>query len=344
MIKVSDIARLINAELVGDGNVLIDKPSQIENGHKNTITFLGNPKYTSYVYTTQASAIIVPKDFIPVHEISASLLKVEDVYMAISILLECFDHVKEFTQTTSDLISLDKSANLHDSVTIGHFTVISNGVSIGESTKVSSQVYIGCNVTIGSNCKIYPGVKIYNNVQIGNNVIIHSNAVIGSDGFGFVRDGSGAYKKINQIGRVIIMDNVEIGSNTVIDRGSLGDTIVEEGAKLDNLIQVAHNVQIGKNTVIAAQSGIAGSTSLGQSCMIGGQVGIAGHIQVADETVIQAKSGISSNTKPQDKLYGYPALPYNQYLRSYAYFKKLPEIVDELRKLKLELQKLKTNE
>jgi UDP-3-O-[3-hydroxymyristoyl] glucosamine N-acyltransferase len=344
MMKVSEIALLINAEIVGNNEILIEGPSQIEHGKANTITFLGNPKYTSFIYTTEASAVIVQKDFVPDTTINPTLLKVDDVYLAIATLLESFDQFKEFISAISDNAQIHEGALLNENVSVGHFSIINDKAQIGKGTKISSQVFVGSNVSIGENCKIYPGVKIYNGVVIGNNVNIHANAVIGSDGFGFVRGDDGQYKKINQIGKVIIEDDVEIGANTVIDRGSMGDTIISRGVKLDNLIQIAHNVKIGNDTVIAAQTGIAGSTSVGSSCMIGGQVGIVGHINIADGTMIQAKSGISSNSQANEKLYGYPALPYNQYLRSYAYFKKLPEIVDELRQLKLEIQKLKSDE
>jgi UDP-3-O-[3-hydroxymyristoyl] glucosamine N-acyltransferase len=341
---LKEIAQLINGELVGDPNIPIYGPSKIEEGQVNTITFLANPKYTNFIYTTQASGVIVDKAFVPDHEIIPTLIKVDDVYLALATLMRVFDQVNEFETTISTMAQVDKSASIGLEVSLGAFTIVSKECNIMDNTKVGGQVYIGSQVQIGKNCKIYPGVKIYSNVVIGNNVIIHSNTVIGSDGFGFTKNEHGHFVKIPQVGRVVIEDDVEIGANTVIDRGSMGDTIIKKGVKLDNLIQIAHNVKIEEDTAIAAQSGIAGSATVGKSCLIGGQVGIAGHIKVCDGTIVQAKSGISSNTNPNDKLYGYPALPYNQYLRSYAYFKKLPEIVDELRQLKIELQKLKPNE
>jgi UDP-3-O-[3-hydroxymyristoyl] glucosamine N-acyltransferase len=344
MITLKEIAQLIEGDLHGDPSIIIYGPSKIEDGKPNTITFLANPKYTSHIYSTQASAVIVDQSFAPEKDIKPSLIKVKDVYLALATLMNKFDQNKEFDMQISSNCQVSNSAIVANNVGIGAFSILADNAIVLENTIIGSQVFIGKNVQIGMNCKIYPGAKIYSDTTIGNNVIIHANTVIGSDGFGFAKNETGQYVKIPQIGKVIIEDNVEIGANTVIDRGSMGDTIIKKGVKLDNLIQVAHNVTIDENTVIAAQTGIAGSTTVGKSCLIGGQVGIAGHIHIADGTVVQAKSGLNSSTKPNDKLYGYPALSYSQYLKSYAHFKKLPEMAEELRQLKIELQKLKSHE
>jgi UDP-3-O-[3-hydroxymyristoyl] glucosamine N-acyltransferase len=233
---------------------------------------------------------------------------------------------------------ISKSASVSSDAIIGQntfiddFVIIKPGARIGDNTKIYGQVFIGDNVSIGNNVTLYPGVKVYHNCEIGNNTMIHANVVIGSDGFGFARDEEGKYKKIPQTGNVIIEDNVEIGSNTVIDRASIGSTIIKEGVKLDNLIQIAHNVTVGQNTAIAALTAVAGSSEVGSNCMIGGQVGISGHIQIADGTMIQGQSGVTSSVKgPNAKLYGTPAIEFQSYLKSFAYFKKLPEIVQQIR-------------
>jgi UDP-3-O-[3-hydroxymyristoyl] glucosamine N-acyltransferase len=344
MVTLKEIAQLIDGDLEGDPSMVIFGPAKIEEGKPNTITFLANPKYTSYIYTTEASAVIVDHSFVPEREVKASLIKVHDVYLALATLMNKFDQNKEFDAKISPNSQVSPSAVIGLKVGIGAFAILADNSIIKDNSQIGAQVFIGKNVQIGLNCKIYPGVKIYSDTIIGNNVIIHANTVIGSDGFGFAKNEAGQYVKIPQIGRVLIEDDVEIGANTVIDRGSLGDTIIKKGVKLDNLIQVAHNVKIEENTAIAAQTGIAGSTIIGKSCLIGGQVGIAGHIHIGDGTIVQAKSGLNSSTQPNEKLYGYPALGYSQYLKSYAYFKKLPEMADELRQLKIELQKLKSNE
>jgi UDP-3-O-[3-hydroxymyristoyl] glucosamine N-acyltransferase len=344
MVTLKEIAQLLGGDLVGDPTLTIFGPAKIEDGRPNTITFLANPKYSSHIYTTNSSAVIVDHSFVPEKEVKAALIKVNDVYLALATLMNKFDQNKEFDSVISPNCQVSSTVTMGSKVSIGAFTILADNSSIQDNSQIGAQVFIGKNVQIGMNCKIYPGVKIYSDAVIGNNVIIHANTVIGSDGFGFAKNEAGQYVKIPQIGRVIIEDDVEVGANTVIDRGSMGDTIIKKGVKLDNLIQIAHNVKIEENTAIAAQTGVAGSTTIGKSCLIGGQVGIAGHIHIGDGTIVQAKSGLNSSTQPNEKLYGYPALAYSQYLKSYAYFKKLPEMADELRQLKIELQKLKSNE
>ncbi len=343
MITASQICQLLSGKLIGDPDVIVSGPSKIEEGKPGTISFLANPKYESYIYETNASVVLVGNDFEPKNVVKTTLIKVEDVYQSLSMLLAFYEAKKNLPQGIAATVIIKNKKHIAEDVAIDDYTIINDGVTIGKGTILFAQVFIGHNVTIGENCKIYSGVKIYSDTVIGDNVIIHANSVIGSDGFGFARDGNG-YKKIPQIGNVVIENDVEIGACTVIDRASIGSTIIRQGAKLDNLIQIAHNVEIGQNTAIAAQTGIAGSTKLGKNIIVGGQVGLAGHISIADGTMIQAKSGISSNIKEENsKLYGYPALEYGQYLKSYAYFKKLPELAEKLKNLELKIQKLNNN-
>lgn len=344
MFTASYINQILSGELIGDPNVEISGPSKIDEGKPGTISFLANPKYESFIYSTTACAIIVSKDFVPSKTIKATLIKVSDVYQALAKLLQFYNANIAFPKGISSHAVISEKSDLKEDVAVGHFTVISNGAKIDKNTILFPQVFIGENVKIGQHCIIYPGVKIYRDCEIGNNVTIHANSVIGSDGFGFTKDEAGNYHKIPQIGNVIVEDMVEIGANTVIDRASIGSTIIKKGVKLDNLIQLAHNVEVDENTVIAAQAGVAGSTKIGKDCVVGGQVGLAGHISIADGTMIQAKSGISSDVKqPNGKLYGYPALEYTHYLRSYAHFKQLPDIVERIKYLEKELMTLKQN-
>ncbi|MBK8700224.1 MAG: UDP-3-O-(3-hydroxymyristoyl)glucosamine N-acyltransferase [Saprospiraceae bacterium] len=341
MNTTSQISQLLQGELIGNPDIVITGPSRIEEGGAGTITFLANPKYEAFIYHTQASAVVVSKEFKPEKEISATLIKVDDVYQSLSTLLQLYEQQEQLPIGIATTAFVSNKATVGKNVSIDHFTVIYDGVEIGDDAIIFAQVYLGKGVKIGSGTKIYPGVKIYHDCVIGNNVIIHANTVIGSDGFGFSKSEDGSYLKIPQNGNVIVEDDVEIGSNTVIDRASIGSTIIRKGVKLDNLIQIAHNAEIGEDTVIAAQAGIAGSAKIGRHCIIGGQVGLAGHIEIANGTMIQAKSGLSSSVKAENtRLYGYPALDYGHYLKSYAYFKKLPELAEKIKKLEKELDKI----
>jgi UDP-3-O-[3-hydroxymyristoyl] glucosamine N-acyltransferase len=341
-ITVRDIANLVNGQIIGDADAIISAPSKIEEGLSGTISFLSNPKYESYLYTTQASAVLIQKDFHLKSDINSTLILVDNVQEAFGILLHTFNHQTNNTILHSNLSSVRENVTLGKNTQIGDFTVIKSNAIIGDNCIIHDQVYIGEQVVIGDHTIIYPGVKIYHSTVIGSHCIIHSNTVLGSDGFGFSPNKEGSFTKIPQIGNVVIEDNVEIGANCVIDRATLGSTVIKKGVKLDNLIQIAHNVTIGSNTVIAAQTGVAGSTSIGENCLIGGQVGIAGHIKIANNTMIQAKSGISGDiTQSGRKLYGYPALDYQNYLKSYAYFKNLDKLVDKIRKLEKELDLIK---
>ena len=326
------IADQINGTIVGDRNIDIFNISKIEEGSKGSLTFLANPKYTEFIYTTKASAAIVSSDFEPTERIELTLIKVKDPYSSFTTILELFDKDLSKRKGISQLTDVDKSSKISDSAFIGSFSSVGENSIIGEKCIIENQVFIGNNVKIGKGCLIYPGVKILDDTIIGQNCIIHSSTTIGSDGFGFAPNDDGSYKKIPQTGNVVIGDNVEIGSNSTIDRATLGSTIISNGVKLDNQIQVAHNVEIGENTAIAAQSGVAGSTKIGKNCMIGGQVGIIGHIKIGDNVKIQAQAGVTSNIESNSRVTGTPAISYMNYNKSYVHFKNLPEIVKKIDK------------
>ena len=333
-ITAKEISKLVKGRVEGDPDVLVSNPSRIEEGIPGTITFLANPKYEPYAYTTQASIILVAEDFNPSQPITGTLIKVQNVYQAISELLNHFD------QKTHSFNNVSATAYIHTTATIGKRCNIASTAyidaeaSIGDNCIIYPQTYIGPKVKVGNDTTIYPGVKIYHSCIIGNQCTLHANCVIGSDGFGFVFDKQGNYQKISQIGNVVLEDAVEIGANTVIDRATMGSTIIRKGVKLDNLIQVAHNVEIGEHTAIAAQAGIAGSTKIGERSLIGGQAGIAGHLKIPPMTQIQAQSGIPSELRGDSKKwYGSPALPYQSFLRSYSIFRKLPELWNRVRNL-----------
>ena len=333
-ITAGALAQMLSGSIEGDASTLIYKPSKIEEGQEGSICFYHNEKYESYVYSSKASAILVSKNFVPKKPITATLIKVEDVYSSVAVLLEKFGNlIQDHTEPTlSPQALIDSTVVLADSISIGHFSVVESGAVIGENCVIDSHVYIGKNVKIGARCKLKNGVRILDHCVLGDDCIVHPNAVIGSDGFGFAPQPDGSFKKVSQIGIVEIGSQVEIGAGSTIDRATMGATIIEDGVKLDNLIQIAHNVRIGKHTVIAAQTGIAGSTKIGKNCKIGGQVGISGHIEIADGTQIQAQSGITSSVKkPNTFLFGYPAINYKDYIRSYAVFKKLPELYKQIK-------------
>ena len=292
--SAQQIADFLHGEIIGDNQVKVNNLSKIEEGKPGTLTFLANPKYTHHIYTTQASIVLVNRDFEPEQKIKATLIKVNDAYSCLAQLLNLVNQARPEKKGIDKDTCIAASATISQSVYIGAFAYVSENVKVGENVKIYPQVYIGDNVTIGDNTILYPGVKIYHDCVIGKNCIIHAGAVIGADGFGFAPH-NGIYVKIAQIGNVIIEDQVEIGANTTIDRATMGSTIVRKGAKLDNLIQVAHNVEIGENTVMAAQVGVAGSTKIGSHCMVGGQVGFAGHITIGDRVNIGAQSGIPNH-------------------------------------------------
>ncbi|HJS00008.1 MAG TPA: UDP-3-O-(3-hydroxymyristoyl)glucosamine N-acyltransferase [Flavobacterium sp.] len=332
------IAGVLEGEVVGNPQAEVHELSKIEEGKVGSLTFLSNPKYNNYIYTTEATITIVNKTFIPESDLKTTLIKVEDAYIAFSKLLEFYDQAKKASKIGVDahtVIATD--AEYGENFYLGSFSYIGTNVVIGDNVKIYPNCFIGDNVVIRNNVTIFAGAKIYSESIIGNNCTIHAGTVIGSDGFGFAPTPEGGYKKIPQIGNVIIEDDVEIGSCTTIDRATLGSTIIRKGVKLDNQIQVAHNVEIGENTVIAAQTGIAGSTKIGTNGMIGGQVGISGHLIIGNNVRIQAQSGVARNIKDDEVLQGSPTFGYNDFSKSYVHFKNLPKIIAEIDELKKQI-------
>jgi len=326
----AQIAGILEGEVEGNPEVEVSKLSKIEEGIPESLSFLSNPKYTQYIYTTKASVVIVDKNFKAENKISTTLIRVDDAYKSFSKLLEYYNQVKMNKTGIEQPVFISESANYGKNIYIGAFAYISDNVKIGDNVKIYPNVYIGDNVIIANNVTLFSGAKIYSDTQIGDNCVIHSSAILGADGFGFSPNEKGEFIKVPQTGNVIIEDNVDIGAATSIDRATLGSTIIRKGVKLDNQIQIAHNVEIGKNTVIAAQTGIAGSTKIGENCMIGGQVGIAGHLSIGNNVRIQAQSGIGRNVKDNETLQGSPAFTYNDYNKSYVHFKNLPKIIHRL--------------
>lgn len=329
----SQIANLLEGEVEGNPEIAVYKLAKIEEGEKGSLTFLANPKYTSYIYSTEASVTIVNKDFVPEQELSTTLIKVDDAYKSFSKLLEYYNKVKLNKYGLEDPVFISKSAVYGDNFYLGAFSYLGNHVKIGNNVKIYPNVYIGDNVSIGNDVVVFAGAKIYSESIIGNNCVIHSGAIIGADGFGFTPNDNGEYSKVPQTGNVILEDNVDVGAGTTIDRATLGSTVLRRGVKLDNQIQIAHNVEIGENTAIAAQTGVAGSTKIGKNCLIGGQVGIVGHINIGDRVKIQAQSGIGRSVKDDEVLQGSPALNYGDYNKSYVHFKNLPKIVNKINEI-----------
>jgi len=325
------IAGLIQGEIEGNENQVVRDVSKIEEGRPETLTFLANPKYEHYIYTTEASVVIVNNSFKPQKPVKATLIKVNDAYQALAKLLQFYE------SSLPKKTGIEQPSFIHETSEMGDFVYVGAFAYIGEKTKIGKNVqiwpgsFIGEGVIIGDNTIIYSGVKIYKHCKIGSDCIIHSGAVVGSDGFGFAPGADGEYQKIPQVGNVVIEDLVEIGANTTIDRATMGSTIIRRGAKLDNLVQVAHNVEIGYNTVIAAQTGIAGSTKIGSNCMFGGQTGVAGHIKVADGTRLAAQTGVGGTVKKENTtLMGSPAFDAMQFNKSYVFFRKLPHLYKQL--------------
>ncbi len=342
-ITAQQIATILEAVIEGNAEVMVTHPDKIEDGRNGGITFLANPKYEEYVYTTQASVVVVYNTFIPKKPIQATLLKVDNVYEAFANLLSFYDQaIQQRPEGISSHAFIHPDATIGEQVAIGRFVSVEKDAIIEDGVVIFDHVYVGANVRIGKNSTLYPGVRIMHQCKLGENCMIHSNVVIGSDGFGHARSNEGIYSKIPQVGNVIIEKDVEIGANSTIDRATMGSTIIRQGAKLDNLIQIAHNVEIGEHTVIAAQAGIAGSTKIGAHCSIGGQVGITGHVTIADGTKMQAQSGISKAIKtPNQTFFGSPAIGFKDYIRSYGVFKKLPDIYRQLHRLEKEVERLK---
>ncbi|HMM11759.1 MAG TPA: UDP-3-O-(3-hydroxymyristoyl)glucosamine N-acyltransferase [Bacteroidales bacterium] len=328
------IAQFINGQVDGDANATVHTVAKIEEGMPGALSFLANPKYTPYIYQTKSSVVIVNNDFVAENPIKATLIRVPDAYTAFARLLEIYNKSDNENQGVSSLAFIAQNASLDSEVYVGEFAYVGERVIIGKGAKIYPQVYIGNDCVVNEGAVLYPGVKLYNNTIIGKRCILHAGTVVGSDGFGFAPQPDGTYRKVPQTGNVIIEDDVEIGANTTIDRATLGSTVIRRGVKLDNLIQVAHNVEIGEHTVIAAQTGISGSTRLGSRCMIGGQVGLAGHLNIADETKLGAQSGVGSNIKEKGQLLiGTPAIPIGDFKRVHVHFKNLDEMAKRLRLL-----------
>ena len=331
------IAGLVGGNIVGDKQAMVHTVSSIEAGKKGSLTYLSNPKYEQYIYTTEASIVLVGKDFTPKQELQTTLIQVDDVAATVLQLLEMYNAMKPQKKGISRLASISEKATVAEDCYVGDFAVIEAGAVVEAGAKIYPQVYVGDGVKVGAGTTLYPGVKIYEGCRIGANCIIHAGAVIGADGFGFLPKEDGTFDKIPQLGNVIIEDNVEIGANTCIDRAKTDSTIIRKGVKLDNLIQIGHNVQIGENTVSSSQTGIAGTTKVGANCFIAGQVGIADHVVIGDRVKIGAQSGIDKNVPDGETRFGSPALAGLGFHRSFAVFKELPELRRRVMKLEAEL-------
>jgi UDP-3-O-[3-hydroxymyristoyl] glucosamine N-acyltransferase len=339
--SAAQIALIINGKIEGDASVSVTTFGKIEEAVNGQLSFLANPKYEDFLYSTNASVIIINEAYELKQPLSATLIRVPDAYTAFATLLSKYQEI--MTQQLSGIqqpVYISNTASHGENVFIGAFAYLGENVKVGNNTKIFPNAYIGDNVVIGNNSIIHPGVKIYNDCRIGNNVTIHAGTIIGSDGFGFAPQADGSFKKVPQIGNVIIEDNVEIGANTTIDRATIGSTLIKSGAKLDNLIQIAHNVEIGHSTVIAAQAGVSGSTKIGNGVMIGGQAGIVGHIQLGDGAKVNAQSGVSKSIDAGKAVTGSPAFDYTSALRSQAAARKLPEMEKRIKELEALVKQL----
>jgi UDP-3-O-[3-hydroxymyristoyl] glucosamine N-acyltransferase len=340
--KATDIASFLNGEVVGNGNVTVSGVSKIEEGQPGTLSFLANPKYENYIYNTSSSIVLVNRTFKLKSEVKATLIKVDDAYQGFASLLDLYMQAKQNTlHGIESPVSIHETANIETDVYVGAFTSIGKNAKVGKGTKIFPQVFIGENVSVGENCILYAGAKIYDDSVIGNNCILHSGTVIGSDGFGFAPQEDGTYKKIPQIGNVILEDNVEIGANTTIDCGTFGSTIIRKGAKIDNLVQIAHNCDIGENTVIAGQTGMAGTTKVGKNCKLAGQVGLAGHLTIGNNVQIGAQSGVSKSIKDNEIVLSSPAVNYREAIKTYTIIRNLPKLREELIQLQKDVESLK---
>ncbi len=332
------IANILRGEVEGNPDVEVYKLSKIEEGEEGSITFLANPKYKNHIYTTKASVAIVNKTFEAEGSLSVTLVKVDDAYSAFSKLLEHYNQIKLNKTGIENPSFISPTAKLGENVYVGAFAYIGENVSIGNNVKIYPHTYIGDNVSIDDNTTLFAGCKIYSETVIGKHCTLHAGVIVGADGFGFAPVQEGFYNKVPQIGNVIIKDYVDIGAGATIDRATLGSTIIHKGVKIDNLVQIAHNVEVGKNTVIAAQTGIAGSTKVGESCMIGGQVGIVGHLTIGNRVKIQAQTGVGRNLKDDEVIQGSPALGYSEYNKAYVVFRKLPELSKKVSDLEKKIE------
>jgi UDP-3-O-[3-hydroxymyristoyl] glucosamine N-acyltransferase len=340
--NAATIAGFLKGEIVGDPETKVNTIAKIEEGHSGALSFLANPKYEHYLYTTKSSIVLVNKDFVPSVNVEATLIRVDNAYEAFASLLHLVDESRPRKKGVHSTAVIEPTASVGRDVYIGPYVYIGENCIIGDGCSLYPHVYLGDNTIMGKKCTLNPGVKIYHDCILGENCVIHAGTVIGSDGFGFAPQSDSEFMKIPQIGNVIIEDNVEIGANVAIDRATLGSTIIRKGVKLDNLIQIGHNVEIGENTVMAGQTGVAGSSKIGKNCMFAGQVGIAGHLKIADGTKIGAQSGIPGDVKKENSvLLGYPALDHRDFLRSSIVFRKLPELQTRIEKLEKQVELLK---
>lgn len=338
--SAQQIAAFLNGTVEGDPNVKVSNFSKIEEGKTGTLTFLANPKYEHYIYSTKASIVLVNKDFTPLEAVPATLIRVENAYASLAMLLNIVEQSKKKECGIDSTAFIATTATVDEYVYIGAFAYIGNNARIGKNCRIYPYAYVGDNVVVGDNTTLYPHVTVYEGCVVGCNCILHAGSVVGSDGFGFAPEGE-TYKKIPQLGNVVIEDNVEIGANTTIDRAVMDSTILRRGVKLDNLVQIAHNVEVGENTVMAAQVGIAGSVKIGKHCMFGGQVGLAGHIKIADHVNFGAQSGVISDIKEATTVLGAPAIPAKNFMRSSAIFSRLPEMYRTIGLLQREIEELK---
>jgi len=335
------IAEFLKGEVEGNPDATVNDISKIEEGKPGTLSFLANPKYEKYIYDTQSSIVIVNADLKLQKETRTTLVRVANAYESFAALLRLYEQSKPRKTGISKMASISASASLGKELYVGDFTVISEHAQIGDSVQLYPQVYVGDHVKIGEGSILHPGVKIYEGCEIGAHCVIHAGAIIGGDGFGFAPNQENNYEKIPQVGKVIIEDHVEIGANTTVDRATMGATILRKGVKLDNLVMIAHNVEVDENTVIAAQSGISGSTKVGKNCMFGGQVGLIGHIQIASGVKIAAQSGITKDIKEEGiVIQGSPAFEFGPYQRSYLLFRNLPKIKDQINELEKKVEGL----
>lgn len=339
---VATIAGFLNGEISGNPDIKVNTVAKIEEGQIGALSFLANPKYEHYLYNTKSSVVLVNKSFVPSQKVEATLIKVENAYEAFASLLRLVDQARPRKKGIHSTAIIESTAKVGSDVFIGPYAYIGENCIIGDGCAIYPQVYIGDNTKLGNNCTINPGVKIYHDCILGEGCIIHAGTVIGSDGFGFAPQSDSEFMKIPQLGNVVLEDHVEIGANVAIDRATMGSTIIRKGVKLDNLIQIGHNVEVGENSVMAAQTGISGSTKVGKNCMFGGQVGLAGHIKIANGTKIGAQGGILGDVKEENTvIIGSPAIELKQFLRSSIIFKKLPEMKVKIDSLEKEIESLK---
>lgn len=334
------IAAYVGGEIIGDENATVCTFAKIEEGVKGALSFLANPKYASYIYDTQSSIVLVNNDFVPERSIQATLIKTANAYESLAKLMALYESIKPKKTGISPMASVATSATIGENVYIGPFVSIGEKVVIGDNTIIEANTSVGDSVTIGSDCILYSNVTIYHDCKVGNRCILHAGSVVGADGFGFA-PGTNGYEKIPQIGIAILEDDVEIGANTCIDRATMGATIIKRGVKLDNMVQIAHNVIVDEHTVMAAQCGVAGSTKIGSWCMVGGQAGISGHIKLGNQVKVGGHSGVTNSVQDGKAVMGYPAFEHTQFARATVIFKKLPEMYREMDALKKEIESLK---